>query len=214
MYHMIGARDVAGTVALMQRIGVHFGGSRSARVLHAVARDGVDRPDLVLIALASVGGVPRGLVVAFTRRATYWRELAWRHPLAALDLARHRIVRRLVRRLRPQARPARVDERIRDARALLDGRITELGRERWDDESSQIAKVMYVAIDPAHGKGGLGAGLYGWFFRWLRDHGYDRCDAHVSSDNVAAVRLHRKFPFRFIETHGGYFLWLVPSEVS
>jgi ribosomal protein S18 acetylase RimI-like enzyme len=73
---------------------------------------------------------------------------------------------------------------------------------------------MYVAIDPARTKGGLGASLYRWFFLWLRDHGFTRCDAHVSSDNIAAVKLHKKFPFRFVEVHGGYFLWLLPGEVA
>jgi hypothetical protein len=73
---------------------------------------------------------------------------------------------------------------------------------------------MYVAVDPARTQGGLGAGLYGWFFGWLRDHNFTRCDAHVSSDNIAAVKLHKKFPFRFVEVAGGYFLWLPTSEIA
>jgi hypothetical protein len=107
MYHMIGDRDVMGVVALMQRIGVHFGGSKSSRVLEAVARDGVAHPELVVIAVATIDGTPRGLVVAFTERSKYWRLFARRHPVAALSLAKHRITQRVLRkRVHARAPPA------------------------------------------------------------------------------------------------------------
>jgi hypothetical protein len=208
---IIGAADVDGVVQLMQRIGVHFGGSRDRRVLEAVARDGVEHPEEVVLGIGKLDGIPRALVVGLTIRSRYWKRFPMRHPLAAIALAKHRVVRRL----RKAAGPApNVDNKIAEARALLHDNISPRGRESWDDESLKIAKVMYVAVDPDARKGGAGAQMYGWYFRHLHTHSFVRCDAHVSSDNVAAVKLHKRFPFRFIEVPGGYFLWLLPSEVT
>ena len=207
---IIGAADVDGVVALMQRIGVHFGGSREHRVLEAVARDGVDHPDEVVLAIGKLDGTPRALVVAFTERSKYWRKFARRHPRAALTLARHRLMRKLRRR----SAPSGVGTKISEAQTILAGKLAPAGREAWSDESLKIAKVMYVAVDPATRKGGAGVQMYGWFFRHLHANAFTRCDAQVSADNVGAVKLHLRFPFRFIESHGGYFLWLLPSEVT
>lgn len=211
-FRLIRADDVGPAVALMRRIGVHFGGNRSTTVLRSVARDGVAFPDEVRIALASSDGAPAGLVIALTERSRYWRKFIVRHPFGAFRLGSHRLARILRRRsLGPQA-PA--TDRARDARKLVEDRLVSPGNERWGDERATIAKVMYVAVDPAHRQGGIGTRLYRWFFRDLHAAGFERCDAHVSSENVAALTLHRRFPFRFIEVRGGYFLWLLPHEVA
>ena len=207
--------DIDATVELMQRIGVHFAGVKSRRVLRAVAKDAANGSAHVRIALAVVDGVPHALVVAFVERAQYWRRFARRHPLEAVELASHRAVRTLRRRLvRGRARAAGVTPAAADARRLVADRIVPAHAENWTDETPTIAKVMYVAVDPSHRKDGLGTTLYRWFFRDLAAAGFDRCDAQVSSENVAALTLHRRFPFRFADVSGGYFLWLVPREVD
>ena len=202
--------DVPAVVELMQSIGVHFAGSRSARVLEAVARDGVDDPAHVTIALA-VESKPTGIVVAFRQRAAYWRSFARRHPVAALAILAHRLRRRGPRR--GSASTPRDDAHVDEVRALFAAQLAPLGAERWQDEASDIAKVMYVAVHLQSRGSGIGSGLYRWFFRDLADRGVVRCDAQVSANNVGAAKLHRQFPFRVHAVSGGYFLWLMTRDV-
>jgi ribosomal protein S18 acetylase RimI-like enzyme len=209
---LIRSDDVESTIALMQRTGVHFVGSRAPRVLRAVARDAAAGSNGASIALAFAGETPIALVVAFTERARYWRTFPARHPIAALEIGLHRARQRIKKRTK--LRPEGVEARFAEARSLIAERLAPMGPELWTDESPQISKVMFVAVDPAHRKGGVGHALYRWFFCDLSDRGVTRCDAHVSPDNVAAVTLHRRFPFHIHEIDGGYFLWLRTAEVS
>lgn len=211
---LLRATDVDAAVTLMQRTGVHFAGTRSPRVLRAVAHDAARMPDHVRIALALAGGVPRGIVVSFIRRSHYWRTFGSRHLVAALEIGAHRIARTVRRRLRSGVPATEPTPRAAEARRLVVDRIVTGGTESWDDESASIAKVMYVAVDPAQRKDRIGTTLYRWFFRDLHAAGFARCDACVSSENVAALTLHRRFPFRFVDMRGGYFLWLLPREVG
>ncbi len=204
----------------MQRAGVHFGGTRSPRVLEAIARDGVASSERTLVALDIEGTRARGLVVAFARSPRrYWRDFAPRHPRVALEIATHRVRRELRRRFRRPDEPAARDDgtrsqRVSEARALIADRIEPRARQAWSDDDPRIAKVMYVAVDPAARQGGVGTELYRWFFRELARRGFVRCDAQVSEDNVGAVQLHRRFPFVWHESPGGYFLWLDPKAVA
>lgn len=212
---MIREADVEAVVALMERIGVHFAGSRARRVREAVARDGIAYPSEVVFALAVDGGNPCGLVIALVERARYWRKFTRRHPRAAVAIGAHRLARRVRRRFaRGSVAGARDIAAVAATRTAFGDRITAPGRERWEDAGPGIAKVMYVAVDPAHRRGGVGAALYRWFFRALAAAGIPRCDAEVSEDNVGAATLHRRFPFRVSEVHGGYFLVLATAEVA
>ncbi len=208
-------QDVAGTVRLMTRIGVHFGGSKRTSVLTAIAREGITHPEQTLIAVAEQSGAMRALVIAFAlapRR--YWPRFAARHPVEGAAIAAHRVRRIFERRflnssggIRPRVDVAETDVLVRD-------RVEARGQQRWSDDSARIAKVMYVASDPDHRGGGLGSTIYSWFFRSLARRNFSRCDAQVSDGNVGAVMLHKRFPFHFIRSEGGYFLWLLPSEVA
>jgi GNAT superfamily N-acetyltransferase len=201
-------------VALMLRTGVHFAGTRSLRVLRAVTADAARGSAHVRIALALVHDVPRGLVVSFIQRSLYWRTFAVRHPVAAVEMTGRRLARMLRRRLSQSARPQAPSSRAQQARRLVEDRIVTGGIDSWHDESPSIAKVMYVAVDPDYRKDRIGTTLYRWFFRDLATAGFARCDACVSSENLAALTLHRRFPFRFADMRGGYFLWLSPRDVE
>ncbi len=212
---LITEKDVPDAVRLMTRIGVHFGGTKRISLLTAVAREAVTNPAHTLIAVAEQEGDLRAIVIAFTlapRR--YWAHFARRHPLEAFAMARHRLRRTFLRRLARTAVPSGTVDKIGETEDLVGARLEPPGRERWSDDSELIAKVMYVATDPEHRGGGLGSALYSWFFQSLARLRYQRCDAQVSDGNVGAVMLHKRFPFHFIRSDGGYFLWLIPSQVD
>jgi GNAT superfamily N-acetyltransferase len=186
--------DVDGVVGLMRSIGVHFAGSKADAVLRAIARDGVQRPHFVTVFVTEHEQTLGGVVIAFTRRAHYWREFPARHPIAAARMAAHRLVRQVWRTRARVGRSAPVAKPIDPA-----------AQQMWMDDRADIAKVMYVGVDPRFRGAGLGYGLYRSFFRYLAGRGYRFCDAQVSEGNTAAIALHRRFSFQFVDVPSGYF---------
>lgn len=191
---LIRAADIESVVTLMRAIGVHFAGSKADVVLHAVASDAVRRPRYVTVFVVEHERRLGGVVIAFSERSAYWRKFSVWHPFAAARMAAHRARRKLERwRKRPVAAPTAAQP------------IDDVAHNMWLDDSRDIAKVMFVGVDPQIRGAGLGHALYRGFFRDLAARGYRYCDAQVSTGNTAAIALHRKFPFEFFDVPGGYF---------
>lgn len=213
---LIGPADVDAAAEVMLRSGVHLAGSRSLRVFRAIARDAVRDPTSVIIPVAVTDtGALAAIAIALTRRARYWRTFGLRHPVEAAEMALHRVARTVRRRVDRSPAPVDPETAARqvEARRLCADRIIPLGRERWTDDDPDIAKMMMLAVDPAYRNGGVSTTLFRWLFAKMKAMGLRRCDGNISTDNVAAVKMDRQFPFRFHEVPGGYFIWLLLAEM-
>lgn len=219
---MIRAEDIDATVEVMLRSGLNAAGMRSPRVFRALAEDAVRTPKQIMIAVAGdESGKLIAVVLAITERTRYWREFSLHHPRAAMDIVGHRlkaIVRRRLRKLRRaehEVPAAPVDPAlVQQGRELVAHRIVPLGKERWSDEAPDIAKIMYLAVDPTLRKGGVSIPLFRFLFSEMKRRGIRRADGQINGPNIPAIKMDRQFPFYFHEVPGGYFIWLLVDEVE
>lgn len=214
VFRRVAPRDDSALLDLMRRTRVHFVGARNDSLYRAIISDSMgDRSRIVTVVAEVDGDLGAFIVAVLSDSRRYWRTFAYRHPLAAAAIVRHR-VKKFRRRLgyRRRHRDAYQSDAVLKPRVELPAEVAErLGRRPPEEgsprpgESGQgIALVLFVMVAPEMRGRGLGVSLYECLFEELRRRGAHRCDCSFSSKDPAAIRMHCNYPFTIYRLPGGY----------
>lgn len=148
-------------IACMLECGLSLGGYGGVALARAYIQEALNRPDRLLILLASSGPEVHGFLVVLRAPWTFWWGFLSRHPLLALKMGAHAL------------------------------RRAELSADeipsRWHSDSSGFQRILMIAVSSSRRRRGMGRSLYMELFA----RGQQDFLALVSPDNPASMALHR-----------------------
>lgn len=194
-YHPLEARNLRSLVDLESELRVALAGVQSRRLYRILAQDAVGGDRRVVCLVCETGGRVAGFVLALIHPSYYWKDLARRHPLMAVQILLARTFQRA------QAGPPP------EPTASEDDRLFESGASpgSWAESSDTIAKIQFIGVDPDFRGKGIGVELYRRLADYLRGRGLSRIDAHIAAENAASIRLHHAAGWKLYREAGGVF---------
>jgi ribosomal protein S18 acetylase RimI-like enzyme len=178
--------DTDAVVALMTQSRFPVGGTSSHAIYSALCGDALsDNRVYLAVARSSDAGIVAFLLAIVDWRA-YWASFLLRHPVLGVRIVGGRIMRRF-RRRSTEGLETMTEEQRRRIDAILSPDISGIS---WRDSGPDIAKAVFLHVDPGFRRRGTAVELYEYLFRVMAGNGVRRCDATVDMTNARAHPLH------------------------
>ena len=189
--------DYPEIIELMQKSNIPFGGLYSRAIYTALYRQALI-DDKIVFGVAEYEGKLIGLVIALIDWNSFWISFLRRHPL----LAAHIFTKRLMKKVGLKESKKDYDpEKLKEIDQYL---TTSISDRCWKDSSPQIAKAIFIAVDPEYRGLKIGYKLNRFRDTVFVDRGVKRYDGWVEMHRIPQLHLLHKTGF-LIEKRGDKF---------
>jgi ribosomal protein S18 acetylase RimI-like enzyme len=190
--------DYPQIIELMHKLKIPVAGLYSKAIYTAIYRRALTDKRIVFV-VVELQSKLIGLVIALIDRNSFWISFLLRHPLFAIQILFRKLFRFMevgVTEIVPD--PAHLE----DINKYLTTSISD--RSWWKDSSPQIAKALFLSIDPEYRKSGIGFLLNQYRDKVLVERGVKRYDGIVEIHRIPQIHLLHKAGFS-IEKRGDRF---------
>ena len=194
---LLQAKDFPEIIGLMKKSNIPFGGLYSDAIYKALYRRAlVD--DKIVFGVAEYENKLIGMVIALIDWNRFWRSFLLRHPVLAMHIFSNRIMDKLgFKEGKKDVDP----EKLKDIDQYL---TTSISDRCWKDSSPQIAKAIFIAVDPDYRGLKVGYQLNRFRDTVFIERGVKRYDGWVEMYRIPQLHLLHKTGF-LIEKRGDKF---------
>lgn len=190
-------KDYSEVIGLMQKSEIPVAGLYSRSIYNAIFNQAL-KDDRIVFGVAEYESKLIGLVIAIIDWNRFWISFLFRHPLLSL----HVLFRRLLRHVGIGVLKSHYNaEELKAVERYL---TTSISDRAWRDSSPQIAKAIFIAVDPEYRRLKVGLELNRFRDRIFFERGVKRYDGWVEMHRIPQLHLLHKTGF-LIEKRGDKF---------
>lgn len=192
--------DYPQVIDLMAKSKIPFAGLYSKAIYRAIYREAlVDKKIMFVVAEHKKKLI--GLVIAIINWKVFWVSFLLKHPILACQIVYNKLKKKMLHSAPKNEKPHITIEQMNEIRQYLTDSIKDRS---WDDTSPEIAKAIFISVDPEYRRSGIGLKLNKYRDKVLIERGVKRYDGWVQAHRIPQLHLLHKTGF-FIEKRGNSF---------
>ena len=188
IYRLLQKKDCPEVIDLMQKSNIPVGGLYCRSIYKALCRQAL-KDKRIVFGVVEYEFKLIGMIIAIIDWNRFWTLFLLRHPLLALRISFRRLLRKAGMGV------AKIDYDEEQLKTVEPYLTNTLADRSWKDSSPQIAKAIFLMVDPEYRRLKIGLGLNRLRDQILMERGVKRYDGWVEMHRIPQIHLLHKTGF-------------------